>query len=178
MSTKQRWKFAINWVNDNYKSITSYLHKCLNSVCMDKDDYINIAYETAFKALNLCIKKKKQELFENYFWMSLKKFCHNAGLYFVKDSVYLDDTSYPCSDESCKPEYLSTDDIEMLIKKAINIMTPQQQIIWQTIYEHGYGSSYEVAQLLGISRQAVNRHLSNSLARVKEANLLSSAANF
>ena len=54
MSTKERWKSAINWVNDNYESITSYLQKCLHSVCMDKDDYIKLTIGKQREPGRLC----------------------------------------------------------------------------------------------------------------------------
>jgi RNA polymerase sigma factor (sigma-70 family) len=149
----------------------------MSNAVIDEDDYLQMAYEVAFDAQLNSIEKGEPEKFKRYFWNTLKRevidFNRRNG---YEDIVYSDDIkndNNEIDDVLLITIYQEIDQSELdrMIEEALIVMTPRQREIWQIIINSGYSSAYEVAKQTGISRQAVDKLITNGIERVRTANL-------
>jgi RNA polymerase sigma factor (sigma-70 family) len=177
---EDNWNFALHWVNVHKRAIHSYItYFLMPNAVMDEDDYIQMAYEAAFDAQLNSIEKGEPEKFKRYFWNILKREIIDFNRLNGGDTVYddindVDDFILTANNHKYN---IDPSELDSIMKQAFVVMTEQQKIIWQAIEEFGYSSSYDIAEILNMSRQAVNKHLNNSLERVRNANLLANTVN-
>lgn len=148
---------------------------------LSEEDYLDIAYKSAFEAITTFLKKEHgiesedqyeeakailEEAKDNcwaYFWKILARNCCNL---LVEEDVSFEEITETklTTEDLTSHEYKDSDEY---IKVALSVMTKQQRQVWKYILKHHGVSHAEVAKVFGKSRQSISLIIQRGLERVR-----------
>jgi len=73
------WQQSYNFVETEKKKITGYARHFLPYSSYSLDEFIQQAYESAYRALEKCLEKRESDKYEGYFWKQYLKDCYKMA---------------------------------------------------------------------------------------------------
>ncbi len=159
MTSGECWQLAMSWVDEHRRKICGYVHNhhLLYYSAYEVQDFVSEAYLVAYEAVSC------KAPFEACFWVLFKNRCKTAMANKPHGSRERPDVNITSEADEEFPHSLDE------ISELLDYLTPCQKEIIELIAEAGHPLAINtLAEMLGVSRQAVEQRICRGTKVIKE----------
>ena len=166
MTSDERWAFAVHWVDENKSKLNNYIYKhyLLNYSAYAVEDFLSESYMVAYEALSC------KAPFEACFWVLFKNRCKKTlanKQHTLKNRSDMD-VQADYEERLCRYTPLGESAFDE-ITGLLDYLTPCQREVIRLIAGAGKPLAIiELAEILGISRQAVEQRINRGINTLKD----------